>query len=69
MGITSAAGTRMPPIFVVVTDAVNTLTVTPAAAANETIVGTAAITNAASVIIQYIFTAAATADVFIIRGT
>ena len=56
MGITSALGTRLPPIIVVVTDA-NNLTVT---GTGETVYGTAAINNKTA-IIHYIFTGAATA--------
>ena len=65
MGITSAAGTRLPPLFVQVTDATNTLIVTAASGGSETIYGTTAITNVKPVIIQYIFTGAATAAVII----
>ena len=57
IGITSAAGTRLPPLIVEVTDA-NDLTVT--AGTGETVHGTAAINNKTA-IIHYIFTGAATA--------
>ena len=65
MGITSAAGTRLSPILVAVTDA-NNLTVTEGA--GETRYGTAAINNIA-VIIQYIFTSNNTAAIIIQRGS
>jgi hypothetical protein len=61
MGITSAAGTRLPPIIVAATGA-NNLTVT--AGAGETIYGTAAINNK-NAIINYIFTGAATAAIIV----
>ena len=54
MGITSAAGTRLPPLIVEVTDA-NDLTVT--AGTGETVHGTAAVNNKTA-IIHYIFTGA-----------
>jgi hypothetical protein len=57
MGITSAAGTRLPPLIVEVTDA-NALTVT--AGTGETVHGTAAVNNKTA-IIHYIFTGAAAA--------
>lgn len=57
MGITSAAGTRLPPLIVEVTDA-NGLTLKPET--GETVHGTAIINNKTA-IIHYIFTGAATA--------
>ena len=64
MGITSAAGTRLPPLIVEVTDA-NALTVT--AGTGETVHGTAAINNNTA-IIHYIFTATNTAVAIVTQG-
>ena len=63
IGITSAAGTKLPTIYVRVTDA-NNLTVTANTAATETIVGTEAINNTTKRI-DYVFTGTDTADIII----
>jgi len=65
-GITSAAGLRLPPMVIEVTDA-NALTVTAAAAANETVHGGAI--NNTTAVVHYVFTGAATADVFVVLGS
>ena len=62
MGVTSAAGTMLPPIPVFVSDS-NNLTVT--AGTGETVRGTAAINNETA-IIYYVFTGAATADIIVV---
>jgi len=64
-GITSAAGMRMPIMFVNVTDA-NNLTVT-AADGTVTILGTAAINNLCASL-MYVFTGAATAVCMVAQG-
>ena len=64
MGIISAAGTRLPPIIIVVTDA-NNLTVS--GGTGETVHGTAAINNKTA-IIHYIFTGAATSVVIVTQA-
>lgn len=61
MGITSAAGTRLPPIIVSATGA-NNLTVT--GGTGDSISGTAAINNKTA-IIHYIFTGATTAAIVV----
>ena len=68
-GITAAAGLRLPPIFVEVTDA-NALTVTAAAAADETVVGAADVAvNNQCAIVMYMFTGAATAHAYVVKAT
>ena len=62
IGITAAAGTKLPTIYVRVTDT-NDLTVTPQDI-SETIVGTAVINNTIRRI-DYVFTSATTADIII----
>jgi len=62
-GVTSAAGTRVPDVLVVVTDA-NALTVT--AGAGGTVVGTAAVNNSVATV-KTVFTAAATAHHIVVQ--
>ena len=65
-GIVAAAGLRLPPILIEVTDA-NNLTVTANAAADETLHGTVAINNITAAV-HYVFTGAATAVAVIVQG-
>jgi len=65
-GITAAAGLRLPPILIEVTDA-NALTVTAAAAADETVHGTAAVNNITAAV-YYVFSGAATAVALVVQG-
>ena len=64
MGISTAAGTRLPPVIVEVTDA-NNLTVT--AGTDETVHGTAAINNGTATI-HYVYTSDSLAAVVVVQG-
>lgn len=63
-GITSAAGLRLPPILVAVTDA-NALTVT-AGGGDTTVRGTAAVNNTTASV-HFVYSAAATADAIVVH--
>ena len=66
MGITSAAGLRLPPVFVDVTDDNN---LTPTIGLGETVVGASVAINNQSAHLNYVFTSANTAHIFVIKDT